>query len=239
VTPASLSIAAGSGALQSPPVAAPVASVSGPTQPREISIFENVRIGPGQTPSASPEPQVSSHVQNVSVDAETDVRPTVSRKPAQPAKPTKSPARGNRRKMTQAQPLMQSAGLAPATASTVEADALLVATAPAPEGSAANASAPSSGSAAEPSKALQPKAEAAPKDGATRYLEVGSFKDETWANNAADKLQELGYHTALVHKNVLWMQSYHVQVGPYASPQEVADAQKSLAAQGYKAHPSN
>jgi cell division septation protein DedD len=71
------------------------------------------------------------------------------------------------------------------------------------------------------------------------YVEVGSFKDETWANNAVDKLNQLGFHTQLVHKNLLWSQSYHVQVGPYADRKGVEEAQKSLTSQGFKAHPVN
>lgn len=69
------------------------------------------------------------------------------------------------------------------------------------------------------------------------FVEVGSFKEETWANSAVDQLTQLGFHAVLVHKTVLWVQSYRVQVGPYASPQELAEAQKSLAAHGFKAHP--
>ena len=71
------------------------------------------------------------------------------------------------------------------------------------------------------------------------FFEVGSFKDETWANNAVDKLTQLGFHAVLIHKNVLWAQSYHVQVGPYTSQKEIAEAKQSLAAQGFKAHPVN
>jgi serine/threonine protein kinase/class 3 adenylate cyclase len=87
------------------------------------------------------------------------------------------------------------------------------------------------------SAANQPKA----VDGGTKvaklFVEVGTFKEETWANDAVDKLTQLGFHAVLVHKNVLWVQSYHVQVGPYANAQELAEAQKSLAAHGFKAHP--
>lgn len=71
------------------------------------------------------------------------------------------------------------------------------------------------------------------------YLEVGKFKDETWANNAVERLTQLGFHTVLVHKNVLWSQSYHVQVGPYTNQNDIAEARQSLASQGFKAHPVN
>jgi cell division protein FtsN len=71
------------------------------------------------------------------------------------------------------------------------------------------------------------------------YFEVGSFKDETWANNAVDKLAQLGFHAVLIHKNLLWSQSYHVQVGPYTNQKDIAEARQSLASQGFKAHPVN
>jgi cell division septation protein DedD len=71
------------------------------------------------------------------------------------------------------------------------------------------------------------------------YFEVGTFKDETWANNAVDKLTQLGFHAVLIHKNLLWSQSYHVQVGPYTNQKDIAEARLSLASQGFKAHPVN
>jgi serine/threonine protein kinase/class 3 adenylate cyclase len=69
------------------------------------------------------------------------------------------------------------------------------------------------------------------------YVEVGTFKEETWAISAVDKLTQLGFHAVLVHKNLLWVQSYHVQVGPYANQKDLAEAQKDLATHGFKAHP--
>jgi serine/threonine protein kinase/class 3 adenylate cyclase len=71
------------------------------------------------------------------------------------------------------------------------------------------------------------------------YFEVGNFKDETWANNAVDKLTQLGFHAVLIHKNLLWTQSYHVEVGPYTNQKDIGEARQSLASQGFKAHPVN
>jgi cell division septation protein DedD/predicted Ser/Thr protein kinase len=68
------------------------------------------------------------------------------------------------------------------------------------------------------------------------YLEVGSFKDAKWADNAVEKLSGLGYHAISVHQSRLWMQSFHVQVGPFTDLGEVDTAQKSLASQGFKTH---
>jgi class 3 adenylate cyclase/cell division protein FtsN len=87
--------------------------------------------------------------------------------------------------------------------------------------------------------ASQPKAGVNETKAPKLYFEVGSFKDETWANNAVDKLTQLGFHAVLIHKNLLWAQSYHVEVGPYTNQKDIAEARQSLAAQGFKAHPVN
>ena len=71
------------------------------------------------------------------------------------------------------------------------------------------------------------------------FLEVGSFKDETWANNAVDKLKQLGFHAIVIHKNLLWTQSYHVHVGPYTDQADVAQARQKLTSLGYKARTVN
>jgi serine/threonine protein kinase/class 3 adenylate cyclase len=73
----------------------------------------------------------------------------------------------------------------------------------------------------------------------TFYIEVGSFKDETWANNAVEKLTQLGFHALLFHKTLLWTQSFHVEVGPYTDPKDIEAARQSLASQGFKSHPVN
>jgi hypothetical protein len=40
----------------------------------------------------------------------------------------------------------------------------------------------------------------------------------------------------VVHKNILWAQSYHVEVGPYTDQKDITVARQSLAAHGFKAH---
>jgi serine/threonine protein kinase len=71
----------------------------------------------------------------------------------------------------------------------------------------------------------------------TTYLEVGSFKDAKWADDAVERLSQLGFHTICVHKTILWkLQSYHVEVGPYARWTDVDDAEKRLSDQGFKSH---
>jgi cell division septation protein DedD len=67
------------------------------------------------------------------------------------------------------------------------------------------------------------------------YLEVGSFKDATSARSEVDQLTHLGFHAICIHKNHLWMQSYHVQVGPYNNSNDIEAAGQRLAAQGLEA----
>jgi cell division septation protein DedD/predicted Ser/Thr protein kinase len=68
------------------------------------------------------------------------------------------------------------------------------------------------------------------------YLEVGSFKDSIWAQKAVDQLAGLGFHAVSIHKGRLWMQSYHVQVGPYANQTDIEAAQRSLASHDFASH---
>ncbi|MCU1343256.1 MAG: hypothetical protein JWN92_2679, partial [Candidatus Acidoferrum typicum] len=68
------------------------------------------------------------------------------------------------------------------------------------------------------------------------FIEVGTFKDETWANTAAEKLTGLGFHAVVIHKALLWTQSYHVEVGPYSDPKEIEAARRNLVLNGYKPH---
>jgi len=69
------------------------------------------------------------------------------------------------------------------------------------------------------------------------YLEVGSFKDSTSADDVADKLTKLGFHATSIRKNVLWKQSYQVRVGPYIDSTELTAAQQEITSDGFKPHP--
>jgi serine/threonine protein kinase/class 3 adenylate cyclase len=68
------------------------------------------------------------------------------------------------------------------------------------------------------------------------FLEVGSFKDETWAISAAEKLTELGFHAVLIRKTLLWTQSFRVQVGPYPDSKDIDAARQNLSSHGFKSH---
>jgi serine/threonine protein kinase/class 3 adenylate cyclase len=68
------------------------------------------------------------------------------------------------------------------------------------------------------------------------YLEVGSFKESTWADHAVEELTQLGFHAVSVHKTLLWRQSYQVRVGPYTDSKNLEVARRDLVSQGFKPH---
>jgi Protein kinase domain/SPOR domain len=78
---------------------------------------------------------------------------------------------------------------------------------------------------------------AKPASSVETYLEVGSFKDPKWADDAVQRLSQMGFHAICIHKTMLWkLQSYHVQVGPYTTSSEADDAEQKLIAEGFKPH---
>ncbi len=97
-----------------------------------------------------------------------------------------------------------------------------------------SAATPPSVSAAAPGNESAAEAAAVPPG---HYFEVGSFKDMTWADHAVEKLTQLGFNAASVRKNLLWMQSYQVRVGPYADPKDMEAAREGLISRGFKPHP--
>lgn len=66
------------------------------------------------------------------------------------------------------------------------------------------------------------------------YLEVGNFKDPLWATKATDTLSQSGFQAIVVRKGHLWMNSYHVLVGPFGTDADAETAQRSLESQGFK-----
>jgi PilZ domain len=68
----------------------------------------------------------------------------------------------------------------------------------------------------------------------TTYLEIGKFHEVTWANEATNKVQQLGFPATVVHKGHLWINSYQVLVGPYSNDNDVKSAHAYLESHGFR-----
>ena len=75
--------------------------------------------------------------------------------------------------------------------------------------------------------------EASAASSSAGYFEVGKFKNSLWANDVAARLGQLGFHTTVVQKGRLWMNSYSVLVGPYGDNQDAEAARKDLVLHGF------
>lgn len=224
------------------PAAAPVApSVQEPPNPissREVDLYKGQKTSNVKEimPAPTPADEVSR--------PEPAAHPAISAKPSAIAKRVKASgsitSADNSQTKTQQGPAQSQLPATPAQSESVTIANSSDVTLPEPVASSpepGDATAPTIGDAnsAVPSKVSS----AEPKAPGKVYFEVGTFKDEAWANNAVDKLNQLGFHAVLIHKNRLWLQSYHVEVGPYTDQKAIAEAQQSLTSQGYKPHPVN
>jgi serine/threonine protein kinase/class 3 adenylate cyclase len=227
-----------------PPAAAVTGSVSrfpmvsaqdslSPIASHEVDLYENFRTENAKLPSPA------LGLPNVNLGSGSANVPGAASNPSRTAKGGKQSVRTNERKAkldaqaaAQMQMLTSPAQLEnPASADaskSVDLEPVANSAQPVPQPAVEQANA-----------ASQPKTGGVEPKAPQLYLEVGTFKDETWANNAVDKLTQLGFHAVLIHKNLLWSQSYHVQVGPYTNQKDIAEARQSLAAQGFKAHSVN
>ena len=206
-----------------------------PIASHEVDLYENFRTENAKLPSPA------LGLPNVNLGSGSAAASGASSNPSRIAKRVKQPIRTNERKTkldtqdsTPAQPLVSAVQPENLTSTDAPKSVALE--------SATNPTQPNTAPqpAVEPANmASQPKAGGGEAKALQLYLEVGTFKDESWANNAVDKLTQLGFHAVLIHKNLLWSQSYHVQVGPYTNQKDIAEARQSLASQGFKAHPVN
>jgi len=179
---------------------------------------------PSTVATSSLEPVPDSNPRSNMPVAESVKKRTKTRAISAPLPPNPKPNSTNIRPSVFVGPSQPS----PADSTPVTAGAALVsATVPASQ-PLPSAAAPS----VDPAKPIAAK----PDSIAASYLEVGTFKETEWADDAVQKLSQLGFHAICVHKSVLWKQSYHVEVGPYGTPEEVDHAQKRLTEQGFKTH---
>jgi cell division protein FtsN len=68
----------------------------------------------------------------------------------------------------------------------------------------------------------------------TTYFEVGNFKDSSWAAKAIETLTQSGFQAVVVRKERLWMNSYHVLVGPFGTDAAAESARRDLQSLGFK-----
>lgn len=66
-----------------------------------------------------------------------------------------------------------------------------------------------------------------------RYFELGRFRDDPGANNAAGRAAQAGFHTMVVQKARLWVKSYHLLAGPYGNEHEAEAARRNLKSIGF------
>ena len=69
--------------------------------------------------------------------------------------------------------------------------------------------------------------------GSELYFEVGKFRNPVLAYRANDNLARLGFRATVVEKGLLWTNSYHVLVGPYADD-KAEEIRKKLTSSGFK-----
>jgi serine/threonine protein kinase/class 3 adenylate cyclase len=228
------------------PVAAADGSVSGftshppqysftPIASNEIDLYADSRAENGKTLSSVP------GLPNHNLPGERATPPAASAKPAQIVKRAISPVRTNTRK---AHPDAQASTQLQTLASPTQPETLTEVSTPKsvaeePATNSLQANTFPDMTYAQVITSSQPRTGGDEIKAPKLYFEVGSFKDETWANNAVDKLTQLGFHAVMIHKNLLWTQSYHVEVGPYTNQKDIAEARQSLASRGFKAHPVN
>jgi len=66
-----------------------------------------------------------------------------------------------------------------------------------------------------------------------KYFELGKFKDESEANEAAESITQAGFHPTVVERSHLWTKFYHVLAGPFGSEDEAEAARSKLASDGF------
>ncbi len=66
-----------------------------------------------------------------------------------------------------------------------------------------------------------------------RYFDLGKFRDEPGAQEAANGLTKDGFHTVVVQRIGFWTTFYHVLVGPYGNEAEAEAARGKLRSNGF------
>jgi hypothetical protein len=93
---------------------------------------------------------------------------------------------------------------------------------------------PELGPVRDPSSHPEDSREVEPGSPLRMYLEVGRYHDAAGADEATNRLTQLGFHASAINKRHLWMNSYQVLVGPYGSDEEAEAAHMNLVSRGFR-----
>lgn len=69
------------------------------------------------------------------------------------------------------------------------------------------------------------------------FFDLGKFKEQESAKQQGEKLKQQGFPTNVVSRGHLWMNSYHLLVGPFSDEQQKQKVQSDLTSYGYKPRP--
>ena len=206
--------------LAPPRVAPPSPQPSIPVQPKSSP------APPPATENQKPQPPQQKMVDKAGPAPVADSVPN----PPPSARPSPSPevpAIVDAREIASTRPMI------PLPRAEVAADAKLI-----PANSASEAP-PSANSAANPTDNSRVESARSTSGDATSqmFFEVGGFKNKQQAHNTTEKLAELGFHATAIHKNHLWLDAYHVVVGPYTDDDEASATHQNLLSHGFKPRP--
>lgn len=68
---------------------------------------------------------------------------------------------------------------------------------------------------------------------AGKYLDIGKYRDALRANQIMDELAEEGFYGTIVHNRTLWLNSYHIMVGPFINEEEIEAVRPGLESRGF------
>jgi DNA-binding winged helix-turn-helix (wHTH) protein len=68
---------------------------------------------------------------------------------------------------------------------------------------------------------------------AGKYFDVVKYRDALRANQVMDELAKQGFYGTIVHNRTLWLNSYHIMVGPYINEEDVEAARPGLESRGF------
>jgi PilZ domain/SPOR domain len=92
---------------------------------------------------------------------------------------------------------------------------------------------PEMASAGRPALRIEPSAVNSTQIHSEKYLEIGKFKEKPLADQATQRLSQLGFPATVIQRSRLFVKSYQVLVGPFASDPAAEAAHKDLSSRGF------